>query len=138
MTINYEVVRTLLTNQLKTVATLPAFQAENTRLVAPVSAPWCRLSLLPASPNPLTVGPNARFEHIGIAQIDLFYPQDGGTTAPQAMGSLVMQAMPPGFIAVSGNDNAHIRRTYQRPAYQVERWYVVPVVVEWASFATAQ
>ena len=134
MSLNYDNIRGLLVTQIQTVQGLPQLQNENTR-ITPGALNWCRASLLPAEPNALTVGPNGQNEHQGLLQLDLFYPQDSGTSTPNAMASAVMAALPRGYIAVNGSTNVHVRMVHQQTAYQLERWYVVPVVVRWASYA---
>jgi hypothetical protein len=136
--VNYDAVRILLTAQLKAVAGLPTLQGENTRITPISGQPWCRISLLPAEPIPLSIGPSGMNEHRGIAQVDLFYAQDVGTVAPNAMAALVMAAFPRGFNALSGADNVQVSGSHQLTAYQVESWYVVPVVVRWSSYRSSQ
>ena len=131
---NYQNIRVLLDTQLNTVIGLPSRQSENT-LVVLDGTEWCRSSLLAAEPNALTVGPNGTDEHQGLFQVDLFYPQNGGTVDVSNVAEDVMTAFKRGSIFTDGSVKVHVRMVWQQVAYQVDTWYAVPVVIRWVAYA---
>ena len=133
---NYDSVRNLLATQLQTVSGLPTFHDENTRTKPVAQQPWSRLTLLPAQAQALTVGPTGMDQHKGLAQIDLFYPWGTGTATCNAMAALVMAAFPRSLILTDGTVNAHVEITWQQTAFtEQQSWYIVPVIVQWSSYA---
>jgi hypothetical protein len=133
--IDYNTIRTLLDTNLKTVVGLPQLATENIRVTTTNAMPWCRSTLITSEPSPLTVGYDGMNQHKGIYQVDLFYPQDYGTTDVSAISKLVINAFPRGLTLTDGTTNIHVTMTWQLTAYTVQQaWYAVPVSIRWSSF----
>lgn len=131
---NYEAVRALLDTQLTQVVDLPPVQKENTRFTTGGTA-WCRSTLMPGEPTALSVGLGGLNEHQGLYQVDVFTPQDDGTAEAGLVAAAVQEQFPRGLILNSGGIQIHVRMAWQQPAYQVEDWYALPVVVRWVAYA---
>ena len=135
---NYDVIRKLLDTQLQTVVGLPTLYTENNSIEVDGRGAFCRSTLLNSEPMPLTVGPNGNNQYKGLYQVDLFYPQDNGTTTQNALAGLVIDAFPRSLIlndATTGL-NVHVDMSWQLTAYTVQQnYYVVPISVRWSSYA---
>ena len=132
---SFATIQSLLDTHLQTLTTLPPLQLENTRNIGKVNEPFCRATMLPARTTQLSVGVNGRNTLQGLYQIDLFYPQDGGTPVALAMADAVIAHLPRGLVLSSGQTFVHIQMSWREAGGRVEPFYQLPVVVQWSCIA---
>lgn len=122
-------IRVALETKLLTV-TGPDYALENTPYVPVFGTPYVQVTLLPAQPANLEMGPGY-FEQ-GIFQANGFYPKDAGAAAVTAWAEQVRAAFPYGATLTSGGVTVHIINTTEiGPARPDGDRFMVPVKVRW-------
>jgi hypothetical protein len=99
--------------------------------------PYQKVNLLPAAPENPSIG-NGHYREIGIFQVTLFYPQNTGPQAAQAMANSIQQWFYRGLSLIESGVTVIIERTPAiAPALMIDDRYVVPVSVRYyADFFT--
>ena len=128
-------VQALLDAQLKTVTGLPTLQLENTRVQLKDRSAFCRGTINPAQSNVLTVGYNGQRQLQGIYQVDSYFPQDTGATAAHDIADAIVAAFPIGLSRTDGVATVRITVASVLFANSLERFFGVPVVIQWTAFA---
>lgn len=124
-------VHTLLEDRVALTTGLPLFQRENKRITPSVGTPWSRFTLLPAEPAQESLGITGRNQLRGFAQVDLFYPQDQGTTTANAMADTVVAQVPRGLILEDDDIRLVVEMSWRGRGEKVESYYQVPVSIRW-------
>lgn len=123
-------IRAALETQLATITPPIDTAYENTPYVPTTGTPYQQVTLLPAQPQNLEIGPG--FFEQGIFQINLFYPKDAGAGAAIARAELIRAAFPYGATLTSGGVTVHIINTTEiGPARPDDNTFMVPVKVRW-------
>ena len=126
---NLAAIRAALETQLATVSG-PDYAWENVPYVPTVGTPWAQVTLLPAQPNNLEIGP--AYVEQGIFQANGFFPIDAGAAAATAWAEQVRAAFPYRGSFVSGGVTVNIVNTTEiGPARSDESTFMVPVKIRW-------
>ena len=131
---SFTTIQALLDAQLATVTGLPTLQLENTRINPTNNTPWARATFIPAPTIVECVGPVGKDKLQGIYQVDLFYPQDRGTTTAGTMADLIVATFSKG-LRLGTSSELIIEIAYREVAYLFDPYYAVPITVKWFSFA---
>lgn len=117
---------------------LPAtqVQTDNETFTPPASKPWARLTNLPAQPDVVTLGEGGQDLHVGLLQVDLFFPQGKGRAAVLALAD-----------RIAGHFKAGEKWLYDGQAVRVTScgigngindggWYRRTVTINWKAHVT--
>lgn len=127
-------IQAALDTQLLTVTGLPVLQTENTRFDGSKNVPaFCRSTLLPAQTTVIGLGAGsaAQTQMQGLYQVDVFYPQDSGTTAARTLADAVVAVFPVGLRLVEGSSTVTVEVASVMTAYSINKYYCVPVRIQW-------
>lgn len=124
-----------LTATFATLATAQGWKVEwpNKTLSPATFDTWFRPTVLPGIPEPSGLGNSAPDVHVGIYQISVFTPLSGGDGAARAAASLILGAFQRGAVVTSGSASVCFEKSYALPAIVEEKFYHVPVRVEYRS-----
>lgn len=106
---------------------------ENKRFDDP-SASWVRPTFLPGNPVGIEMGNGPGSErHVGLYQVDIFTPLDGGNGAARALAQQILGTFPKGATLTFNGTPVGIARSYRLPGYRDPEapYYVIPVRVEY-------
>jgi len=95
--------------------------------------PWFRPTVLPGIPEPAGLGDSAPDQHVGIYQISIFTVKDVGDGPAMDLAALILAAFPRGGSATYGTATVIFEKSYALPAIVEEKFYHVPVRVEYRS-----
>lgn len=122
-------IRKALETQLLTV-TGPDYAFENTSYVPTIGKAYVQVTLLPAQPSNLEMGPG--YLEQGIFQANGFFPKDAGSGAIMAWAEQVRAAFPFAASLTSGGVTVNIINTTEiGPARPDDSTFMVPVKVRW-------
>lgn len=129
---SYSLVQSSIVTHLKTLTNLPPMQEENVHFTPGTS--WCRVTLLPAKTQQVTLGLHGSDRLMGLAQCDLFVPVGTGVGAVNALADQVVAHFPRGFTLTEDDLVIHIHRVWrQTGGIGPQKFYGVPVVIEWSA-----
>jgi hypothetical protein len=101
---------------------------ENAPYTPVAGRPYAAAYVMLAQPDNAEIGP--AFTDLGIFQVSLFYPQNGGPAAAQAAAELIRTGFPFRSTLVSGGFAVNIIATPEvAPARAVDDRFLVPVKV---------
>jgi len=123
-------VYTALTDQLKTVTSLPRFVDQN-EVFQPSRASWSRATLLPSEPTPGAIGAGGFDWENGLYQVDIFTPLN--STVTSTVPDAVIAAFPRALrLTVDGYDNKlEVQRCWLSATRQDTSWHIQSVTVRW-------
>jgi hypothetical protein len=125
-------VQTAIVTHLKTLTSLPPMQEENVTFTPGTS--WCRVTLLPARTQQVTLGLHGSDQLMGLAQCDLFVPVGSGVDAVNALADLVVAHFPRGTTLSTDTVTVHTHQVWrQTGGIGPQKFYGVPVVIEWST-----
>jgi hypothetical protein len=125
-------VRAALETQLATVSPSIDTAYENVPYVPVTGTPYQQVTLLPATPANLEMGP--AYTEQGIFQVNLFYPKDAGPGDAQARAELIRTKFPFAASLVNGGVTVNIINTTEiGPARPEDDRFMVPVKVRWSA-----
>lgn len=125
-------IRTALETQLATITPPIATAYENARFTPTVDVPYQEVTLLPATPQNIEMGPG--FTEQGIFQVNLYYPTTGGPGSRDAVAraELIRAAFPFAAAFVSGGITTNIIATPEiGPARPDADRFMIPVKIRW-------
>lgn len=128
---SFSVIHKLLEDRAAAITAIPLFQRENTRIERSPGKPWSRFTFLPAPSKQKSIGVTGKNQLQGLAQVDLFYPADKGTTDSGAMADLVLASFPRGLTLTEGVITVIVEISWQEASMRVDQYYQVPVIVKW-------
>jgi len=95
---------------------------ENSKFSPVEGTPWARLTILPSQPEIMTLGPSGEDEHLGILQIDLYYPTDEGNSPVLTMADSIRTAYKAG-TSLSYNGQSVVILNCGRSGGELENGY---------------
>lgn len=123
-------IRAALETQLAAITPALATAFENVSFNATVGTPYQRVTLLPAQPVNVEIGPG--YTEQGLFAVDLFYPKETGPAAAVARAALIRAAFPFASSLTAGGFTVHIIGTPEiGPARPDEDRFMVPVRIRW-------
>lgn len=124
-------VQTALDTRLQDLTGLPPVQLENTRNNGVTGQPFTRATLIPAQTSQMTVGVTGRDQLIGLYQIDVFISGDIGVGPANTLADQLVGHFYRGLSLTQAGVTTHIRKAWRGAGYRVEKFYMVPVSVQW-------
>lgn len=124
-------IRSLLNAHVQSIPDLPPLQLENTPSIGRTGQPFSRLTLLPATTIEASAGLIGQNKVSGLLQVDLFYPENLGTAAAEAMADTVAAAFPRGLRLNQGDTYIHFGPPTIGAGYIFAPFYCLPVTVDW-------
>jgi hypothetical protein len=130
-----EAFETTLQTVISNNASLPILQRENKPKRVGGGTEWIRLTILPARAQLETIGPNGITASKGIAQIDIFQPDDVGASIARTNADIIVNNFTPGKQLTSTNGViVVIVNSYPIPALSITNTYQQPVHIEYISY----
>lgn len=105
----------------------PEVALPNESFIRPEDGYWYEIYLIPAIPNQIELGSEARSRWTGIMQINICVPKDSGTKALNARYDAIASLFRSGLYI----EGVRIVRTYRTSALDDGDFTVLPVSVEW-------
>ena len=131
------VIQSLLDAAVTGIENIPQLMLENEVLNATSNlASFARSTLLPAQSAAITVGTEAQRKMQGFYQVDVFYPSGSGSNAAHVMADAVVNAFPIGLVLTDGTVKVFIEMASVLPAYLDNKYYSVPVQVQWSCYVS--
>lgn len=106
-------------------------QYENREFKPPSNREWCRVSFLPGSTAPATLGNKGEDRDSGILQIDLNAPLNSGRTSQEANYDFLRAYFHAGRYLEHQGQHVVIRSCSRAPSSREGGWHKVPVSVSW-------
>ena len=123
-------IKAALETRLKAMPNSLATAWENVSFNPPAD-PYQRADLLPGAPENPTLG-DAFYREVGIFQVTLFYPLDGGGGVVYAMAEAVRDWFPRGLTLTSGGISLTISGTAEiSPKYRDNDRFVLPIRIRY-------
>lgn len=98
---------------------------------------WLRATFLPAPTASLPVGSGSD-RYYGIMQLDVFYGQGAGEYAPGRIASAVIEYFKRGTAMTKDGFTVRVyRRPSRGPMIKDDPWMMIPVSINFETFATA-
>jgi hypothetical protein len=121
-------IRAALETQLATVSPAISTAYENAEFTPVTGTPYQQVTLLPATPANVEMGPG--YTEQGIFQANLFYPNGSGPADAIARAELIRAAFPYAASFVSGGVTVNIIATPEiGPARPEDDRFMVPVKI---------
>jgi hypothetical protein len=130
----YTTIQTLLDSHLAELTTLPPLQLENTRNIGKTGMSFTRATLMPARSTQISLGIAGHDRYDGLYQVDLFVPEDTGTTDINILVDSVLDQFLRGLQLVDGDILVRIGNSWREAGGRVEPFYNVPITIEWTYF----
>jgi len=109
-----------------TIGTAP----ENNQFTPTPGAPYQRMDLLPGSPENPAYG--TYYREVGVFQVTLCYPQNGGPGAAQARAAMIRDWFKRGSTLVASGIEVTVRRTPAiGPGFQDGDRFCIPVSIDY-------
>jgi hypothetical protein len=125
-------VRAALETALSAVSPAISYAWENQEFAPQVGVPYAQVTLLPATPANVEMGPG--YTEQGIFQANLFYPNGSGPADAIARAELIRGAFPYAASFVSGGVTVNIIATPEiGPARPEDDRFMVPVKIRWSA-----
>lgn len=132
------VIHSLLDQRLNTIPNLPSTLTENSVFDASSNVPsFIRSTILPARSAVISLGASAGKKLQGLYQVDVFYPSGTGSTAAQTLADTVVATFPIGLILTSGTIQVMVEIASAMPAYDISKYYGVPILIQWSCYVLA-
>lgn len=93
--------------------------------------PYVRLSLIPSSGRAFALS-GGRRRHLGLFQVDVFYPAAKGTAAAEVLADAIRDQFKPGIRLPLGSDIVLISYSERAAALFDASWTQIPVTVGWS------
>lgn len=90
--------------------------------------------LLPAEPDPFTLGQNPWIERRGIFQVSCFYPALAGWGDAKSKAAEVVAAFPAHSSFIYNGLEVNIDRCWPGPGMNQDGWYMVPISIRYHCF----
>lgn len=124
-------IRQALRQHLLTVVSASEVQWENQDFSPTTAATWYRETLLPAEPSRAGVGAGSAGRYVGLYQVDVFTPAEGGAYPADDEADALIAAFGWGTTLAYGGVTVRVEKTYKEPGRQEPDWYHTPVIIEW-------
>ncbi|MEJ7929847.1 phage tail terminator-like protein [Ramlibacter sp. AN1015] len=126
----YQSIQTLLDAHLAATPDLPALQLENTRNIATSGTPFARATL---QTTEAVRESSMKTRHSGLYIVDLYYPQDTGVAAANAMADAVIARFDSAPLGRLSDDQVtvQLQRAWRQSIGRREPFYALQVVVRW-------
>lgn len=136
--IDLEVVRLVIRNRMlgMTEITTPPVPIayENISFTPPHNAIWVREKFLPSREAQVA---SDQVSATGAMQYDVLYPVGRGTKVPMALAKALKDRFPVPSALQSGGVDVAIDQSENAVGYQEDVWYVIPTLVSWRVYGTA-
>ena len=126
-------IREALEAQLLTVATLPSNQDwENVPFTRPSNASWVRVRWQPNTAEGGAMGSSPPILHSGIMLVDVFAPEENGTSAVESIVDDIRAVFEPGqILTAASGQKVVIRRSQRSPGRSDPPFWMIPVTIQW-------
>jgi hypothetical protein len=131
--------RTALETQLATVVGIPSTSNrswENFPSSPTTGTTWVRMTLLPSSIRPASMGDNYQNRHQGLFQVDIFANVDQGAAAAETLADAIRAKYTNDTVLTSGGVNVRFEYVDILPSRLDTPFYQVPVQIAWYSYET--
>lgn len=111
-------------------------QTENENFTPPTGKPWARITNLTAQPDQATLGDGGQDLHVGILQVDLFYPQGKGRAAALAMADRIRAHFKGGDGWRYDGQAVRVTSCGRGTGINEGGWYRISVSINWKAHVT--
>lgn len=129
----YDKIRQALEVELNSVADIPDIAWENVDFNPVENESYIRVSVVPLSRNPSSLGDNFQFFYRGYFELMVYTPKNIGPSQADDLADLLMETFDPPKTLTVDDVSVQIRTTEREQGISLPDmpYYYVPVVVSW-------
>jgi len=109
---------------------------ENVSFSPVTGTPWARMTFIPTSRKPATIGNNPIYKNTGILVVNAYFPEGDGPNAADALADNILSAFNVDTLLTVNTTNVRIQFAERRQGVENSPWYMVPVIIYWFAYHT--